>query len=179
MKNSIKANSKAFWSYVNGLKKPGEEPSEMYFKETKAKYNQDIADLFSERFSEVFPAPLQNSNLVFNSVIAQDSFWDFQFNHAEVFKNIMSLDNSFSSGADAIPATLVKQCARVLTQPLSMLFRRSLDAAYFPSTGIPPYSRLIGTGEMPRIWKSANNAGLVPKYMYKSKTIMYKTKMYD
>ena len=47
-KNSIKANSKVFWSYVNGLKKSGELSSEMYFKDRKAKINQDIADLFSE-----------------------------------------------------------------------------------------------------------------------------------
>ena len=110
METSISANSKDFWSYVNGLKKPGKLPSEMYFKDRRARNNLDIAGLFSERFFEVF-APAQNSNLAFDSVIAQDSFCDFQFTHVEVFKHIMSLDNSFFSGPDAIPAVLVKQCA--------------------------------------------------------------------
>ena len=84
METSITANSKVFWSYVNGLKKPGELPSEMYFKDRRARNNLEIAGLFSERFSEVF-APAHNSNLVFDPVIAQDGFCDFQFTHIEVF----------------------------------------------------------------------------------------------
>ena len=141
MGTSINANSKVFWSYVNGLKKSGELPSKIFFKERRDRNNLGIADLFSERFSEVFAAPAHNSNLIFNSIIAHDSFCDFKF-------------------TDAIPVVLVKQCTSVLlefvricnvdhmqirtnsnrtavyltvlTRPLAMLFRR-LDSGYFPS----------------------------------------------
>ena len=79
----------------------------MFFIDKKAKNNSGIADLFSARFSEVFAAPAHISNLVFNSIIAHDSFCDFQFTRVEVFKHIMSLYNSFSSGSDAIPVLLL------------------------------------------------------------------------
>ena len=66
--NSIRRSSKAFWSYVNGLKKPGELPYDMYFKQKSATNNQDIAGLFSERFSEVFAPPANGPPPTFNQV---------------------------------------------------------------------------------------------------------------
>ena len=82
----------------------------IFFKDRRGRNNSGIANLFSERFPEVFAAPAHNSNLVFNSIIAHDSFCGFKFTHVEGFKHIMSLGNSFSSGPDAIPVVLVKQC---------------------------------------------------------------------
>ena len=132
--NSIRRNSKKFWSYVNGLKKHGELPYDMYFKQKSASNNLDIANLFSERFSEVF-APMNTSPPPsFDQVLATDSFCDFDFVQADVFKHIQELDNTFSSGPDAIPALLIKQCAHALVSPLRILFRKSLNAGYFPSS---------------------------------------------
>ena len=82
----------------------------IFFKDRRGRNNSGIANLFSERFPEVFAAPAHNSNLVFNYIIAHDSFCGFKFTHVEGFKHIMSLGNSFSSGPDAIPVVLVKQC---------------------------------------------------------------------
>ena len=40
--------------------------------------------------------------------------------------------NTFSSIPDAIPAMLVKQCAQTLVSPVATLFRKSINAGYFP-----------------------------------------------
>ena len=72
-------------------------------------------------------------HLVFDSIIARDSFCDFQFTQAEVLKHIMILDNTSSSGPDATPAIIVKQCAKVITSTLGIIFKRSLEAGHFPS----------------------------------------------
>ena len=134
IENSIRRNSKKFWSYGNGLKKHGELPYDMYFKQKSASNNLDIANLFSERFSEVF-APMNNSPPTsFDQVLAMDSFCDFDFVQADVFRHIQKLDNTFSSGPDAIPALLIKQRAQAFVSPLSILFRKSLNAGYFPSS---------------------------------------------
>ena len=54
MENLISANSKLFfWSYVKDLKKSGELPSDMYFKNRKSMYNIDITGLLEDKISEV------------------------------------------------------------------------------------------------------------------------------
>ena len=81
-------------------------------------------------FSRVFIC----HRLVFDWIIVQDSFFDFQFTQAEVLKHIMSLYNILSSGPDDIPAIIVKQCAKVLKRPLGIIFKRSLEAGHFASS---------------------------------------------
>ena len=47
------------------------------------------------------------------------------------------------SGPDDILAMLVKKCAKVITPSITMLFRRSLDAGYFPRSWKLSYITLI------------------------------------
>ena len=56
METRMRGGSKKFWSYVKSLKKPSHLPNEMYFKEKKGSNYIDIANLFSDRFAEVFSA---------------------------------------------------------------------------------------------------------------------------
>ena len=62
MENPIKANTKVFWSYVLGLKKPCELLSEMYFKDRKVTIIEDIAPPTPNLFSQSKEALKCNPN---------------------------------------------------------------------------------------------------------------------
>ena len=112
--------------------KAGELPYDMYFRQKTASNNLGIASHFSERFSEVF-APIVNSPPpIFNQVLPLESFCNLHFVHVDVVRHIQKLDNTFSSGPDVITSLLAKQCAQALVSPLDILFRKSLNAGYFP-----------------------------------------------
>ena len=102
--NSIRRNSNVFWSNVNGLKKPEELPYDIYFRQKAASKNLNIAGLFSERFSEVFVPTANSPPPIFNQVLPLESICDLVFVHANVFRHIQKLDNTFSSDHNTIPA---------------------------------------------------------------------------
>jgi len=67
----------------------------------------------------------------------QDS--DLNFDETAVMEKLLKLNSDKSPGSDGIHPQLLKECATVLAEPLSLLFQRSFD-----------------TGTLPADWKTAN-----------------------
>ena len=97
----------------------------MYFKHKSASNNLDIANWFLERFLEVFAPTVCSPPPTFNQVLAFESFCDFVFVQADVFRHIQKIDNTFSASTDDIPASLVKQCAQALCHHLEFYSENS------------------------------------------------------
>jgi len=67
----------------------------------------------------------------------QDS--DLNFDETAVMEKLLKLNSDKSPGSDGIHPQLLKECATVLAEPLSLLFQRSFD-----------------TGTLPADWKTGN-----------------------
>ncbi len=55
------------------------------------------------------------------------------FSEEDVFKALTSLDPSKAKGYDNISPKILKYCAQALYQPISHLFRLSIDQCYVPA----------------------------------------------
>ena len=133
MEAKIRRDSKKFWSYVNNSKKPSDLPNEMYIKEKKGNNHIDIANLFADRFSEVF-SPVNNQlPLGMQNMLHAETFCSFTIDQEDILRHINKLENTHSAGPDEIPSTLVKKCATSLVTPLLTIFNMSLEQGQFPS----------------------------------------------
>jgi len=101
--------------------------------------DQETADLLAAYFKEVYTV---EDVINLPVVIEKDLDWqdlDLNFVDTIVMEKLLKLNSDKSPGSDGIHPLLLKKCATVLVEPLSLLFQRSFD-----------------TGTLPADWKTAN-----------------------
>jgi len=99
----------------------------------------ETAELLSAYFKEVYTVE-DMTNLPM--VTEKDLKWsdaDLAFGETEVMEKLQKLKTDKSPGPDDIHPLLLKECASVLAEPLSLIFQQSFD-----------------TGILPTDWKTAN-----------------------
>lgn len=142
IESSITETPKVFWSYIKSKRTNSNYPSNMSYNGTNYENGQDICESFSAYFSSTFLAPLSSAN---SSSQAQHDisscyniFESIEIDPIVVNKHLKALDLNKSAGPDSLPAIFFVKCADVLTEPVTLFFRRSL-----------------AEGVMPARWKSA------------------------
>jgi len=101
--------------------------------------DQETVDLLSAYFKEVYTVEDVTKLPV---VTERDFDWndsDLNFDETTVMEKLQKLNSDKSPGSDGIHPLLLKECASVLAEPLSLLFQQSFD-----------------TGILPGDWKTAN-----------------------
>ena len=76
-----------------------------------------------------------------NMVTEKDLKWtdaDLAFGETEVMEKLQKLKTDKSPGPDDIHPLLLKECASVLAEPLSLIFQQSFDTGYFRPIGKQP-----------------------------------------
>ncbi|PZC85895.1 hypothetical protein B5X24_HaOG214260 [Helicoverpa armigera] len=143
IETDIRDNPRAFWRYVKSKKQSNTYPSTFHYGQVSSSNGDEICNMFGEYFrSNFLMNPSTNSSShphmgdETNDVIADIGF--VEICEEEIFKLLKHLDLSKSAGPDSISPVFVRNCAKSLTIPLSILFKRSLS-----------------TGVVPIIWKSA------------------------
>ncbi|XP_022838042.1 uncharacterized protein LOC111365081 [Spodoptera litura] len=148
VESGITKNPRAFWRYVKSKKQSHSYPSIFKYKEQSFGTGEDICNIFSDYFySNFVPPDLQDAHTKLDmqdfetSVNIYDDRSDIasiEIQSSEVFKLLKRVDLNKSAGPDNFPPIFILNCAKSLTLPISILFRRSLTE-----------------GTMPAIWKSA------------------------
>lgn len=139
--NSIKNDPKRFWSFVNSKKGQTRIPSLMHHDNTELNNPQSIVDAFSDYFKSVF---LQSNGDVdinedFGININMPHLTIDRLTEDEVALSMKKLKNKMTCGPDRCPSFLIRDCAVVLSRPLTIIFNLSLKQGMFPD-----------------IWKSAS-----------------------
>jgi exonuclease III len=130
--SDILSNPSAFWSFIDYKKKNNVLPSSMVFGDAHASGNAQICKLFSDYFKSVY----KKSTSFGPSIVTADNsnaIGDIVLSESEVLDALLSLDCSKGAGPDEIPSIFLKNCARELASPLTVLFNLSLKFGYFPS----------------------------------------------
>jgi len=95
--------------------------------------DQETADLISAYFKEVCTVEdLEN----FAVVMGRDLNWkdtDLDFGVSVVMKKLQQLNSDKSPSPDAVYPLLLKECAAILAEPLSMIFQQSFEARTLPA----------------------------------------------
>ncbi|KAI5731088.1 hypothetical protein M8J77_004495 [Diaphorina citri] len=127
---SIKSNPKYFWRFSEETRKVNGMPKQMTLDGVTCSAPEDIANLYSCSFSSAYQEPREQVPVY--PVKDCIDFNTCQFSSAEVFRALSSLPLKFSSGPDNIPSFILRKCASVLANPLSVIFNRSLSSGIFP-----------------------------------------------
>ncbi|CAH2095763.1 unnamed protein product [Euphydryas editha] len=146
VQESVTKNPKALFSYVKSSSKSSSSfPSTMIYNDKTADNGRDVCELFNQYFKSTFLQSSQTYPGQFDSSYDDDD----NSNTLNVISNIevlpdqvhnllQSVNCNNGSGPDSISPIIISKCAKSLTIPLSILFRRSIDE-----------------GTVPVIWKSA------------------------
>lgn len=145
VEDSITTNPRYFWKYMNSKAKSNPIPSSLSFNNTSYSTGSSIVMAFSDYFKSTFlDDTSMNNTFRFNlddSETSITSSSDISFvtvDKGEVTKLLLKLDPYKSCGPDYLPARFLINCAKSISEPLSILFQKSLD-----------------TGVVPLLWKRA------------------------
>lgn len=130
MENNIKTDVSSFWRFVNYRR--SDQTSQTTIRDNGRAYTDpgEICDAFARQFQNSYvdsrPHGFQHT---LNT--GHDDVW--QFSDQETLRALLRLKAKFTSGPDGIPAFLIRDCAAVLSVPLTFLFNLSLRTCTFPS----------------------------------------------
>ena len=107
--SKIKRNSKAFWAYINTVKKENGIPENMYLNNSTSHNDLETAQLFSMHFASVYVANPQNPYHAYSN---PKSLTNLKIDSDDIGNALSALKDSSSPGPDYIPALFIlKQCS--------------------------------------------------------------------
>ena len=144
--NVPKSNPKKFWSLFKTVSNSSSVPSKMTWKRSEGdiivENPEDVANLLNNYFHSVFNPPFSQeeyNNHPASTTSSCDPITDIHVTSDDVRRILLSLDVNKATGADRIPARLLRYCAPYISSSLSDLFNKSLN-----------------TGKIPSAWKISN-----------------------
>lgn len=127
---SIRNDSKFFFKYVNNLSSSNSIPSTLHLDGQTADNDRDIANLFAEKFSNVYCSDdLNYTGLPFE---INDTYSNITLTIEDLEACIRNLKPSNSPGPDKIHPIIVIKCSNALKFWLLDLFNISLKLGIFP-----------------------------------------------
>ena len=137
---AFKNNPKKFYAYMRSKQTVKDNVTALRKDDGElTRTDQETVDLLSAYFKEVYTV----EDVTKLPVVTEKDFdWndsDLKFDETTVMEKLQKLNSDKSPGSDGIHPLLLKECASVLAEPLSLLFQQSFD-----------------TGILPGDWKTAN-----------------------
>lgn len=131
IETSLKENPSSFWRYVNSKRNVDALPKLFRHGNRTSTDPGEQATMFAEFFNENFSSvssirqPLQ---ITHNPNSPQNFLLDKYF----VFDELMKIKTSTGAGPDGIHPLILRNCASVLFEPLTLIFNESLNSGIFP-----------------------------------------------
>ena len=155
---AIKKNSKYFYSYVKKYSKVSTGVGPLVDDSGKLISNpKEMAEILASQYNSVFSTPkydLNDDNETFRDtdlVNKPDKLHKIDFNQDDIEKAIGEISPTAAAGPDGFPAILLKKCSHILSKPISILWKKSME-----------------TGDIPQVLKTAH---IVPIHKGGSKGI--------
>lgn len=131
MESSLKENPSSFWRYVNSKRNVNSLPKLFHYGDRSSTDPGEQATMFAEYFCENFSSPSTNAeeNQITHNPDVPDNFLLDEF---FVFDELMKIKTATGAGPDGIHPLILKNCASVLFEPLTLIFNESLRSGVFP-----------------------------------------------
>ena len=136
---AIKNNSKFFFSYANKLSKIRTDIGPLISNIGKAISNpKSICEMFKVQYESVFTLPKPDKKVIdpwiFFKDTCNDDLGNIEFDESDLISAMKELKNAAAPGPDDFPAIVLKCCSQVLSKPLYIILRKSLDTGTVPDT---------------------------------------------
>ena len=132
VKSNIRRNPKLFYNFVNSKRKVTTYPTTMKMNGILYSNDADISNVFAGFFASTYSSKTINEMIIPNHI--QEVFpINIPFlDSSLVLKNLKSIKICTNPGPDGIPSIILRNCAEMLSYPLTYLFNSSLKYGYFP-----------------------------------------------
>lgn len=129
---SLSSNPKAFWGFVNSLKKDNTQSSMPFtYNGLTSEDPMEVSNFFADFFSSIFKAPQSDPpSYNFNTM---DSYPSWRLSAKDVEEKCSHIDASKGTGPDGIPPQAIKYCSPVLAPILTIFFNCFFSSGIFPS----------------------------------------------
>lgn len=128
--NNLSNNPKLFWKFLREQRSSFELPGEMYLNEFTTSKAEEVVDLFANFFSTVYSS--ERCDIPINTLSDHNLIVCDDVSLVDIFDKISKIPNKLIIGPDGIPNILLKMCVCTLSEPLHILFKRSLETGIFP-----------------------------------------------
>ena len=129
----LRDNPRYFWKYVKSLRNDTGLPRLMSLDEVEAFDDKEKCNLFADFFQSVYIKHDDNFMNVFNNYPTPlFEIDDMVMSSEDIYKELVCLDISKSTGPDGIPNIFMKSVAQSVHLPLQIIFEQSLRHGVFP-----------------------------------------------
>lgn len=129
--DSLKSDTKYFWSYLNNTRKIKSFPSELHYGNVQASSADSISNLFADYFASVYES--NTTPCLLERTYSSNCFTINSVSRQQISNVLESIDARKGPGPDGIPSVFLKNCSSSLVEPLYLLFNKSLSFGIFPS----------------------------------------------
>ena len=131
---NVKDNPRYFYSYAKRNNKLKSTVGPLLNSSGELTFDpKEMSDILQNQYASVFSNPdSSNKKTPCISCNLQSILEDFDFTNKDIEKVIDEIDENSSSGEHDIPAILLKKCKQVLSHPLLLIWRDSLNRGYIP-----------------------------------------------
>jgi len=133
---AIKDNFKYFFSYANKKRKVKSSvgPLQDEINNTMVTDSKDMSECLADQYSSVFSTPKHSPPIINNKANSDSSLSNVRITPDDIKAAIDELRATAASGPDGFPSILLKQCKQELAVPLSILWNKSMETSYIPSS---------------------------------------------
>lgn len=131
IENQINLNPNQFWSFLNAKRNSTSIPNSMTHNNILLTDPQDIVEAFADFFQQSYTSSRLSSSSS-ESYSALSSLPTPILDENSVLEALKRSKNKYTSGYDAIPSFILRDCACVFAGPLTHIFNMSLQASTFP-----------------------------------------------
>ena len=129
-----KKNPKMFFQYVNSKVKSKSGIADLNKEDgSKTKNDTEKAELLNSFFQSVFTIEDDGPLPDFENYDFENELKHCEVTTSSVKKILSGLNKNKASGPDEIPPSILSEAAEELTEPITLLFRRSLESGTLPS----------------------------------------------
>ena len=133
---AIKDNFKYFFSYANKKRKVKSSvgPLQDEINNTMVTDSKDMAECLAFQYSSVLSNPKHSPTIINKNANSDSSLSNVLITPDDIKAAIDELRATAASGPDGFPSILLKQCKQELAVPLSILWNKSMETSYIPSS---------------------------------------------
>ena len=165
--DDVKDNPKRFWREVNTNTKYKPSISDLQTAEGLTESNTEKAAVLSDYFSEVFTdEPIGPLNKIPSFCNCQ--MREIDITSSKVATELRKLDTNKSPGPDSVHPRILKESSDIISQPLSIIFRESMNTSHLPEDWKTAHVTAIfkkGNKSLPENYRPVSLTSVVCKTM--------------
>lgn len=167
VESNLKENPRKFYQYINNKKVDRNLPPQFILGSEEADEPKDIANLFAKHFASVYSNELLASPKFSFEQCLTSKLSHIHISKIHITKKLRNLKSVASSGPDGIPPVILKNCAKSISTPLSILFNKSLNEGKFPISWkisfITPIYKSAGPKSDVQSFRPVSKLSAIPK----------------